>query len=413
MAAHAPSLAIPVSILDTDLYKFTMQQAILQKFPDVEATYRFTNRNSATTKFSRQCFERFRQAVSRFSLLRLTEQEHEWLAKTCPFFTPSYLEFLAEYRFKPEQVLIEFVTQEEEGEWGDIEITASGMWKETILWEVPLMACLSETYFQTCDKDWDYEGQEESAYGKGMTLLASNCSFSEFGTRRRRSFKTQELVVQGLVRATQDSKDQPGRLSGTSNVHLARVNGLAPIGTIAHEWFMAIGAMKGYENANGKALDIWEEIYNGGNVPLIALTDTFTTKAFFQDFKSSQSRAERWTGLRQDSGSPNEFAVRFKAFYDSLQIDAADKLVVFSDSLSVNKAVELQKELSYGIGTHFTNDFKSKTTGEKSKALNIVIKLKEVDHKPCIKLSDDLKKTTGQQSVVDEVLKLYDIPNKS
>ncbi|TFK28201.1 nicotinate phosphoribosyltransferase [Coprinopsis marcescibilis] len=416
MAAPYAQLAVPPSILDTDLYKFSMQQAVLQTFPDVDATYRFTNRNSHTT-FSRQCFEQFRAAVSTFSLLELTPDERLWLSKSCPFLSNSYLDYLAAYRYKPEQVHIRFHSSDDDQQWGQVEIEVTGPWVETILWEVPLMACLSQTYFQTVDIDWNQAGQEELAYTKGKRLLEANCSFSEFGTRRRRSFHTQEVVLRPLVQASKDvHSPNPGRLLGTSNVHFARLFGIEPVGTIAHEWFMAVAALTGYDNANGRALDLWEKVYPS-NVSLIALTDTFTTDAFFTDFALDPERAERWTGLRQDSGDPNLFAPRVKHFYESLGIDPANKLVVFSDALTVDKAIGLRQQcaslglnkISFGIGTHLTNDYRSLSNGgqEKSKALNIVIKLKEVDTKPCVKLSDDLTKTTGDKEVAKHIIGLY------
>ncbi|KAJ2929255.1 hypothetical protein H1R20_g7825, partial [Candolleomyces eurysporus] len=403
--------------------KLSMQQAVLKTFPDAQATYRFTNRNKATL-FSRQCAERFRTAVSHFSFLALTQEEREWLQKACPFLEPSYLEFLSGFRYKPEQVDIQFVPADDQGDdtkgvSGQIYITITGPWVEAIMWEVPLMACLSETYFQTVDKDWDYEGQADLAFEKGKTLLSHGCAFSEFGTRRRRSYRTQEIVVENLVKASEVTKG-PGRLTGTSNVHLARLYDLEPIGTIAHEWFMGVAALRGYENANAKALKLWEEVYESSGTALIALTDTFTTGAFFREFTEDGPRAQRWTGLRQDSGDPFTFGPRVKEVYESLGIDPATKLLVYSDSLSTEKAVKIREQCtslglakaSFGIGTHFTNDFKSLSSNrqQKSKALNIVIKLAQVNDKPCIKLSDDLTKTTGDKATVDYVIDLYHLP---
>jgi nicotinate phosphoribosyltransferase len=153
-----------------------MQQAVLQQFPEVQATYRFTNRDNKVL-FSRKCVERFRAAVSceflrsvllsltsflhsGFALLSLTDFELQWLKESCPYFTPDYLSYLSSYRFKPEQVSIHFVPSSSDGQQGNVEILVSGLWVEVILWEVPLMACLSESYFQTVITDWSYDGQE-------------------------------------------------------------------------------------------------------------------------------------------------------------------------------------------------------------------------------------------------------------
>ncbi|CAA7265593.1 unnamed protein product [Cyclocybe aegerita] len=415
MSASLTDLAVPLSILDTDLYKLTMQQAVLQQFPNVHSTYRFKNR-SISTLFTRQSIERFRTAVSHFTTVQLTSAELSWLQAACPYFTSDYLDYLSTYRFKPEQVKVNYIPVSADQLQGRVEIDVVGPWVETILWEVPLMACLSESYFQSVFTDWGYAGQDELAYSKAQTLLSANCHFSEFGTRRRRSYQTQDIVLQALVRASREIPSSGG-LSGTSNVHFAQKYDLTPIGTIAHEWFMGVSALKGYERANVTALKLWEEVYTPGTAPLIALTDTFTTTAFFKDFASDSELAHRWTGLRQDSGDPFTFGPRVKEMYEALGIPHASKTIIFSDSLDVDKCLKIKKQcdelgfakVSFGIGTFLTNDFRVASTGEKSKALNIVIKLASVGDKPCVKLSDDLTKTTGDQDTVDHVKRVYNL----
>ncbi|KAF5375636.1 hypothetical protein D9757_008554 [Collybiopsis confluens] len=414
------SRILPKSILDTDLYKFTMQNAVFRNFADVHAVYRFTNRSKDTTSFSKECFEHFKTAVSQFSQITLSPDERAWLTKTCPYFPSDYLDYLENYCFKPEQVDIDFVPVDDSGSKGHIEITAEGPWVETILWEVPLMACLSETYFTTVDTDWSYEGQEEIAYQKGRSLLEAGCVFSEFGTRRRRSFHTQDSLVRQLMRASQDVPDV-GKLTGTSNVFLARKYGLTPIGTVAHEWFMGIAALRGYENAHDNALDIWETAYP--NATLLALTDTFSTAAFFQvsSFLFNPERAKRWHGLRQDSGDPLAFAPMAKEVYEKMKIDHREKMIIYSDALTLDKALKLKKQAdeigfkaSFGIGTYLSNDFvKVSDPNTRSLALNMVIKLAEVNGIPCVKISDDLNKAsqnTGDREVVDGVKKLFELP---
>jgi len=278
------------------------------------------------------------------------------------------------------------------------------------------MAVLSETYFETVDVDWTLEGQDDIAYGKAKALLEAGCVFSEFGTRRRRSFEVQDLVVRALLRAENDLPGK-GKVTGTSNVHLAHKYGIAPIGTIAHEWFMGVAALKGYQGANALALDLWEQVYP--QHLLFALTDTFSTQAFFQDFVSNPDRVRRWRGLRQDSGDPLEFAPRAKEMYESVGVDFREKAIIYSDSLNLEKALKLKKQcddigfqVSFGIGTYLTNDFYSTSSGrkEKSKALNMVIKLASAGGKPCIKISDDLTKNTGDSATVLRVKNLYGLP---
>jgi nicotinate phosphoribosyltransferase len=234
-------IVLPRSILDTDLYKLTMQQAVLHHFPTVQATYRFTHRD-ANVYFTRTCYEMFVGAISQFHILSLTSDERAWLLNICPYFKPAYIDYLSSYRFQPSQVQVTFVPRGPDSDEGRIEIEASGPWAETILWEVPLMATLSEIYYSTVDKDWSYDGQAELAYEKGAKLLEAGCVFSEFGTRRRRSYHVQDVVLDQLIRAEKDHRGT-GKLSATSNVHLAQKYGIKPIGTVAHEWIMGASVL--------------------------------------------------------------------------------------------------------------------------------------------------------------------------
>ncbi|KAI0833739.1 nicotinate phosphoribosyltransferase [Trametes gibbosa] len=418
-------LVLPASLLDTDLYKFTMQQAVLQHFPGVEGTYKFTHRDKDVF-FTRECFRRFQRSAAQFDRLRLTKDERSWLAKACPYLKSSYLDFLSAYRFNPAQLrlgfdpLLEDVEKDANGDGsarGNISIETVGPWQETILWEVPLMACLSEIYFKTADKNWNYDGQEEQAYEKAKTLLMAGCTFSEFGTRRRRSYRTQDMIMTAILRAQNDLRNAPAKVAGTSNMHFAMKYSVAPMGTIAHEWFMGVGALKGYEHANGTALKLWEEVYQ--NVLLIALTDTFSTEAFYKDFVQDLHFAQHWIGLRQDSGDPFAYAPRAKQIYEQLGVDYTTKTIIFSDALTVGKALKLKKQCdelglkcSFGIGTSLSNDFKKMTGGgaENSRALNMVIKLSSVDGKPTVKISDELTKNTGEAETVRAVKQIFGIP---
>ncbi|KAI0324326.1 nicotinate phosphoribosyltransferase [Cubamyces sp. BRFM 1775] len=425
MSDQTSDVVLPASLLDTDLYKFTMQQAVLHHFPGVEGTYRFTHRDK-DVYFTRECFERFERSASQFGKLQLKPEEREWLSKACPYLKPTYLDYLTTYRFKPEQLRLRFEPIPEDADKdarkelstrGHIKIDAVGPWQETILWEVPLMACLSEIYFTTVDTDWSYEGQEEQAYEKAKTLLGAGCTFSEFGTRRRRSYHTQDVIMKAILRAQSDVPNAPGKVTGTSNMHFAMKYNVVPVGTIAHEWFMGVGALKGYEHANGMALKLWEEVYP--NVLQIALTDTFSTEAFYKDFLADPHFARQWTGLRQDSGDPFVFAPRAKEIYQQLGVDYTTKTIIFSDSLNVEKALKLKKQCdeigfkcAFGIGTSLSNDFGRVSAGgkEKSRALNMVIKLSSVDGKPTVKISDEITKNTGDPATVRLVKGIFGIP---
>ena len=205
---------------------------------------------------------------NRFSLelanLSITLHELDFLRKECPYLDEAYLYYLKSFRLRPnEQVELSFQDQDSSAD-GDLHITIRGLWVETILYEIPLLALTSEAYFKFCNTDWDYDGQEERAYWKANRLLEAGCLFSDFGSRRRRDYHTHDLVIQGLVRASKKS-DSPGKLTGTSNVHLAMKHGIPPVGTVAHEWYMGIAAItNNYEEANELGLRYWVACFGEG-----------------------------------------------------------------------------------------------------------------------------------------------------
>ncbi|KAH8682281.1 Quinolinate phosphoribosyl transferase [Xylariales sp. PMI_506] len=426
-----------ISFLDTDLYKLTMQCAVFKFYRHVPVTYAFTNR-TPEKKLSRKAFKWLELQISKLGNIFLSDDELRYLQKHCSYLTPDYLDFLKEFRLSPrEQIVTTFKCIDadtgHDGDLGDIDIQIRGTWVDTILYEIPLLALTSEAYFKFMDTDWNYDGQEEKAFNKGIQLLKAGCITSEFGTRRRRDYHTQALVFRGFVKASEQGKKDglPGKISGTSNVHLAMRFNLPPVGTVAHEWFMGTAAiLNDYESATEEALQRWVGCFGEG-VLGIALTDTFGTPAFLKAFSkpvkylpgtpnvpaenentaSSRTYAEAFAGVRQDSGDPAVFVKIMRDFYDKQGIKEK-KTIVFSDSLDVEKCIEYKKisedagfQPTFGVGTFLTNDFTSLTTGKKSVPLNIVIKLSSADGNPAIKISDNAGKNTGDKQKVDEVKK--------
>lgn len=201
----------------------------------------------------------------------MTPEEIEFLKKWCPYLNEAYLRYLSTFKVTPsKQIDIKFTPVQDTGsddDRGDLEYTIKGLWLETILYEIPLLALTSQAYFRFIDTDWDYENQEDKAYRKGLALLENGCIFSEFGSRRRRDYHTQDLVMKGLCRASEEGKSNgwKGVFSGTSNVHFAIKYGVNPVGTVAHEWFMTIAAItQDYENANELALRYWLGCFGEG-----------------------------------------------------------------------------------------------------------------------------------------------------
>lgn len=363
------------SILDTDLYKLTMQKAVLAYRQDVPVEYVFNNRRPEG-KFNDAFFTAFQEELERMKYVALQSSEALWLEQNVPFLGHQYVEYLRNYRFDPKEVDAKIVN-------GDLALRIKGTWDRTILWEVPLMAMISELYFTHCDTDWTYdeEAQRQRLVEKGNMLGDTN--FADFGTRRRRNYRIQDLVVNTL-------KDRVN-FNGTSNVHLAHKHGLKAIGTMAHEWIMGISALESLRHANRYALRIWSDVFDG-NLG-IALPDTFGTEAFIEDFDGYLARL--FDGVRHDSGDPFKFGEKIVAMYRKLKIHPSTKTIVFSDSLDPELAMRIRRHfdgvirVAFGIGTNFTNDFPN------SPALNMVIKLAMCGGLPVVKLSDTLSKAIG------------------
>jgi nicotinate phosphoribosyltransferase len=315
--------------------------------------------------------------------LALSDQEACWLQITCPFLKPTFIEYLRNYRFDPNEVTV-LIRNEQ------LHLHINGLWGRTILWEVPLMATISELYFK--NKNWNYDGQKEKAQNKLKILEDGDCHFADFGTRRRRSFDTQKLVVGEFCKNTN------GLFIGTSNPYLAKLFKTKPIGTQSHEWIQGHSILGSLLHANRDAMDAWVKVYRG-NLG-IALTDTYGTDAFFNDFDLFY--AQLFNGVRHDSGDAFKFADKVVAHYKKLRISPSEKTIIFSDNLNVDKAVELKRycdkigiKCSFGIGTFFTNDFDGEL-----KPLNMVIKLVGLNGTPVVKLSDDAGKESGDPEAI-------------
>ncbi|HEV7621157.1 MAG TPA: nicotinate phosphoribosyltransferase, partial [Flavisolibacter sp.] len=373
------------SFLDNDFYKFTMQQCVVKLFPKAKAKYKFINRGNHS--FPPGFAEALRSSVYNMRSLKLTIEEKKWLALTCPYLDPVFLDFLEGYCYNPGEVII---TEKD----NSLEVSVEGYWYRTILWEVPLLSLISETYYKLRHEDTINE--KEIACKAKEKIEAYNdlgVTVAEFGTRRRHSYEVHQLVVKSLSAYGKN-------FVGTSNVHLAMVHNVKPIGTHAHEWFMFHAAKYGFKMANVLALENWINVYRGDLG--IALSDTFTTNEFFEIF--DKKFAKLFDGVRQDSGDPVSFAEKTINHYKSLNIDPLSKTIIFSDSLNYEKVRRIAAfcsgkiGMSFGIGTNFTNDIGYQP-------LNIVIKMTGAlpegeQWTPVVKLSDDAGKYTGDPATI-------------
>ncbi len=373
------------SLLDNDFYKFTMQQGVLKLFPKARARYQFINRGQH--RFPAGFAEALRESIRSMALLKLGKSEKHWLAQTCSYLDPVYLDFLQGYHYDPDEVTIV-----QNG--SDLKVIIEGYWYRTILWEVPILALISEIFYQlnNMQRVNDIEvirnaKEKMEAYDKlGVTI-------AEFGTRRRHSYEVHKLVVEAL-------KKYGKKFAGTSNVHFAMLTDAKPIGTHAHEWFMFHAAKYGFKMANSLALEHWVDVYRGDLG--IALSDTYTSGEFFQIF--DKKFAKLFDGVRHDSGDPIEFADKTIQHYERFDIDPLSKTIIFSDGLNYEKVARIVEHcrgrigISFGIGTNFTNDVGLQP-------MNIVLKMIEAlpegeSWMPVVKLSDEKGKYSGDPETI-------------
>jgi nicotinate phosphoribosyltransferase len=359
--------------------------AIQKLYPKAMVRYRFFNRGK--TNFPEGFAEALKAEVKNMTRLKLSGQEKQFIEKRCYFFDPVFIDFLDGYTYNPDEVTISQTG-------GSLDILIEGFWYRTVLWEVPLMAMISELYFGM-NGIYPDENYEDRTRLKAKNLRKLNADYSDFGTRRRFSFDVHDKAVEILKENSGDN------FKGTSNVYLAMKHDTIPIGTMPHEWFMYHGAVYGYRAATAKALEAWVDVFQGSLG--ITLTDTYTSDMFFHSF--GLKHAKLFDGVRCDSGNPIEFADRIVEFYRKNRIDPASKTVVYSDSLNVDEVARIKKHINnrihdtYGIGTFFTNDVGATP-------LNMVIKLAQVkinpdrDYFDAIKLSDVRGKNTGDSNEI-------------
>lgn len=374
-------------LTDNDLYKFTMQYGVISLFPLSQVRYKFINRGP--DNFPEGFAERLRDEVEQMRNLKLSQEEYNYMRERCYYLPPSYLDFLAAYRFDPNELKIS-----QQG--GHLDIEIQGYWYRTILWEVPLMAMISELYFQMTGQKTDSDDErEKKTAAKAKRYTELGVKVAEFGTRRRYSYQNHDDVVRILKGYD--------TFVGTSNVYLAMKYDTTPIGTHAHEWFMFHAAKYGTKYANRSGLEDWVKVYRGDLG--IALSDTYTTEVFFRDFDTLF--AKLFDGVRHDSGDAIEFAQKTIDHYKKLRINPLSKTIVFSDALdpvTVERIAEFCKGkigMSFGIGTNFTNDVGVKP-------LNMVIKLSHVMDEDgrwteVVKLSDNPGKHTGNTEIVRQI----------
>lgn len=381
---------------DDDLYKMSMCCAVIDNFPRAQVKYEFVDRNH--TVYPEGFADELNRQIAALEEVVITDEEVDFMRRKCYFIPDWFYRYLRGYRFSRHWVK---AWQEEEGY---LHIEFEGDWSDTILLEVKVLAIISELYYiMTGQTDkLDYEVCYKKSYAKAERLLDAGCIYSDFGTRRRASLEAEDTVVRAM-KDCQNSREWPGRFVGTSNVYLAMKHDLLPVGTMAHEFICAIGGMYGPQMANHMAMNAWRNTFRGALGTY--LYDSFGWDIFSMNF--SEDFANLFKGLRVDSGDNYEQLQKIVAKYKSLGIDSRTKQVIFSNALDTDRAIEIQQyakefcQPSFGIGTHFTNDF------EGIKPMNIVIKLVAAKiteswrfYNDTCKLSEDKGKHTGKPEVI-------------
>lgn len=393
---------IITSLLETDMYKFSMGQAIYHQFSDYKTTWSFKCRNK-DVQFTSEMVKEIRAQIQAYCKLRFTEDELQYL-DNIKWIKGSYVDFLRLWSPRYEDFTITT-----DGECG-LSIEVAGTWLNTSMYEIPTLAIVNEVYFRM---QYDYNELLDS-FKERLDVKFENLksghwyagTFSEFGLRRRLSAEAQSLVVEKFSHLN-DTKHSPSRFIGTSNVYLAKKFGLTPVGTMAHEWIMCTGQGNHKHNpaySNWYALDAWITEY--GVLNGIALTDTITTDCFLRDFQLTY--ATLFSGVRHDSGDPYEWGEKMIDQYRKLGIDPKTKTLLFSDSLDFERADALwhhfhnDVNVAFGIGTYLSND-------TKVSPLNIVMKVTKCNGMDVAKISDtDGKGMCKNQEYVEYLQRCID-----
>jgi nicotinate phosphoribosyltransferase len=372
------------SLLDTDLYKFTMMQVVLHHFPGAQVEYKFKCRTEGVD--FRPYMDEIRDEVGALSSLRFRDDELRYL-RNLRFMKSDFVDFLGLFHFNDKYVRIGHGEKP-----GEMDITIRGPWLHTIMYEIPVLAIVSEVYFRRTQPRPDFaEGRRRlAAKIEAARVVEPELDFriSDYGTRRRFSRDWQEEVLQTFKR------EIPQSFAGTSNVWFAMRNAMTPLGTMAHEYMQACQALgPRLRDSQTFAFDKWAQEYRGDLG--IAVADTYGTDAFLRDF--DMYFCKLFDGARHDSGDPFDWGERLIEHYRRNRVDPRTKTLIFSDQLTVPIAIQIARRFhgraltAFGIGTNLTNDLGYEP-------INIVIKMTECNGQPVAKVSDAPGKTVSKDA---------------
>jgi nicotinate phosphoribosyltransferase len=367
---------IITSLLDTDLYKFTMMQVVLHQFPGAQVEYKFKCRNPGVPLA--QFVKEIREEICSLCSLTFKESELQYL-RSMRFIKSDFVDFLGLFKLNEKYIEVTPLAS------GEIDITIRGPWLHTILFEIPVLAIVNEVYFRNTQKVPDLmEGRRrlDTKIAQLQVPGLETLKIADYGTRRRFSRAWHEEVLRVL--SARLGTGPSGQLAGTSNVYYAYSLGLTPLGTMAHEYLQACQALgPRLRDSQIFAFESWAKEYRGDLG--IALSDVYGFNAFLRDFDLYFCKL--FDGARHDSGDPFSWGERMIAHYQHNRVDPKTKTLIYSDSLTIPRTIELFEQfrgrcqLAFGVGTNLTNDLGYEP-------LQIVIKMTRCNGQPVAKLSD-------------------------
>ena len=410
---------IITSLLDTDLYKFTMMQVVLHQFPGAQVEYRFKCRNAHAapaqdgSHFDLAPFvNEIRDEIRSLCSLHFHDAELAYL-RSLRFIKSDFVDFLGLFHLNEKYISVQPLAS------GEIDICIQGPWLHTILFEIPVLAIVNEVYFRNTHKLPDLvEGRRrlDVKVGQLRSEGLSDLKIADYGTRRRFSQAWHEEVLRvlsvrlGTVQSPGNASGVAGQFAGSSNVLFAMRLGLTPLGTMAHEYLQACQALgPRLRDSQIYGFESWAREYRGDLG--IALSDVYGMNAFLRDF--DMYFCKLFDGARHDSGDPFEWGERMLSHYARNRVDPRTKTLIFSDGLTVPRTIELYKQfkgrcqLAFGIGTNLTNDLGYEP-------LQIVIKMVRCNGQPVAKLSDTPSKNMcDDERYLGYLRQVFEIPQVS
>jgi nicotinate phosphoribosyltransferase len=404
-AGLARASMIITSLLDTDLYKFTMMQVVLHQFPGAQVEYRFKCRNPGVQLAPH--VDQIRDEIRALCTLRFQDAELAYL-RSLRFIKSDFVDFLALFRLNEKYIQVSALPT------GEIDICITGPWLHTILFEIPVLAIVNEVYFRNTQKQPNFPEGRRRLDAKIAQLQADgleSLKIADYGTRRRFSRAWHEEVLRVLcARLGTDDRGNggAGQLAGTSNVLYAMQLGLTPLGTMAHEYLQACQSLgPRLRDTQVFGFEMWAKEYRGDLG--IALSDVYVMNAFLRDFDLYFCKL--FDGARHDSGDPFAWGERLLQHYRNHRVDPLTKTLIFSDALTVPRIIELHQrfhgrcQLAFGIGTNLTNDLGHEP-------LQIVIKMTRCNDQPVAKLSDAPgKNMCDDEKYLAYLRQVFDIPS--